>query len=207
MIETFVLWTDCRKENMLQINRMKSLDCILSRKVVLKNYLKYDKLVSYYWFCRFYGISTIFQLYRGDQFYWWRKPEYPEKTTDLVQVTDKLYHIMLYTSPWVGFELTTSVVIGTEWIYSCKSNYHMLIALFKIERCCVNDVQYIHDRWKIHKIICFKRESAIHNSLGIKPFFQFICSFCFEYITADLLSRQYQWRIQSPEGGGGDVNH
>jgi hypothetical protein len=44
----------------------------------------------------------IFSLFSacGSQVYWRRKPEYQEKTTDLSQVTDKLYHKMFieYTS-------------------------------------------------------------------------------------------------------------
>jgi hypothetical protein len=40
-------------------------------------------------------LSAIFQLYHGDQFYWWKKPEYPKRTTDHWQATVKLYHLRM----------------------------------------------------------------------------------------------------------------
>jgi len=40
-------------------------------------------------------LSAIFQLYRGDQFLWWKNSESSGRTTDHGQATGNLYHLRL----------------------------------------------------------------------------------------------------------------
>ena len=66
-------------------------------------------------------LSTIFQLYRDSQFYWWWKLKCQEKTTDYYNI---ILHRIHFT--WAEFELTTYVVICIDCIGSCPVNYHAI---------------------------------------------------------------------------------
>ena len=59
------------------------------------------------------------------------KPEYPVKT-DMSHVTDKLYLIMLYCVHLAISGIHERVVIGTNCIVSCKSNYHSFMKAHEI---------------------------------------------------------------------------
>ena len=64
------------------------MNCLQTESNYLIIYINY--IMRRLWLWCLIPLSTLSVLS------WWRKPGYPEKTIDLPQVTDKLYHIMLY---------------------------------------------------------------------------------------------------------------
>ena len=138
---------------------------------------------------RFFICLMVFNA-TFDNIWWWALlVEKTGETTNLSQVTVKLYPIMLYTSPWSRFELTTSQVknmlsgcelIDTENISLpsqnmkfvgewASHNLHILssrLILFQYQSCSHSDDMFIIIRSNINtdiSIFVFSRKK-LHDS-------------------------------------------
>ena len=125
-------------------------------------------------------LSTIFQLYRGGQFYCWRnmstrrKP--PTCSKSLTNFITMWYRVHL---AWVGFGLTTLVVIDTYCIGSCNSSFHTIttttapprLRLYKnVNRQAVNQVMVYRQAVNQVMVYCWVWYISLCQTVELKTF-------------------------------------
>ena len=114
-----------KNTNLLVISSWKKLEKKCKADIILWDN---DTNIYCYQLPKLADIFLIF-IHKWGEWLWYLtrwKWEYPAKTNDMSQVTDKRFiwsHIVISTT-WTGLEFATLVMIGTDWIGSCKSSYH-----------------------------------------------------------------------------------